>query len=354
MRLPSFVVPFCTGMHLMPRFLSLYAFFVFLKYIYIYSIIQKGVLCRWGVQMDSFIAGAAAGLVVDLTLYPIDTLKTRMQSRDGFRRAGGFAGVYRGLSAVVIGSIPSGAAFFVGYDVTKKFLVGKGGKKSTDGVVGPEKGWVFFSQITAAIVGETIASCVRVPIEMVKQQLQAGRHERLGSAIACITHGISPTAIKGELPARVKVSGVPNLFSGLPIMLLRELPFSVIQMSCYETLKSVLNTDNRPQFLPVCGAISGATAAFLTTPLDVLKTRIMLGQVGATSGEGCAQRLAVVKLAFRELLHEVPRATDRWGPLQRFFRGVVPRVMWISIGGSVFFTTYEIVHDYCRRHSAPQ
>lgn len=43
-----------------------------------------------------FQAGAIAGLSVDVALYPLDTLKTRLQSQHGFYKSGGFSGVYRG------------------------------------------------------------------------------------------------------------------------------------------------------------------------------------------------------------------------------------------------------------------
>jgi solute carrier family 25 S-adenosylmethionine transporter 26 len=68
-------------------------------------------------MIASIVSGACAGLAVDCvtlililcqTLYPIDTIKTRMQSRDGFLRSGGFKHVYRGIGPVVIASAPSG------------------------------------------------------------------------------------------------------------------------------------------------------------------------------------------------------------------------------------------------------
>ena len=52
------------------------------------------------------IAGAAAGVTVDISLYPIDTLKTRLQSPVGFWKSGGFKGVYNGISAAASGSAP--------------------------------------------------------------------------------------------------------------------------------------------------------------------------------------------------------------------------------------------------------
>lgn len=284
--------------------------------------------------MDSFVAGAAAGLVVDLALYPIDTIKTRLQSKDGFYPAGGFRGVYRGLGAVAAGSVPGGAAFFVAYDVTKRALMGGAEEKGA--------GRRAAAQAAAAVAGETSACLTRAPTEMVKQQLQAGHHRGVYSALVHITHRGCTDAAPQVAPKKICWRGIPYLFTGMPIMLLRELPFAVVQMSCYEGLKTWFSTRERPQYMPLCGALSGGTAAFVTTPLDVLKTRIMLGQVGRARNTPLSGTSAV-SAAFCELLREPSRPTDKWGPVQRFFRGGVPRVLWISIGGSVFFTTYEMV-----------
>lgn len=49
-----------------------------------------------------------AGLVVDVVLFPLDTLKTRLQAAQGFRKAGGFAGIYKGIGPQAIGSAPQG------------------------------------------------------------------------------------------------------------------------------------------------------------------------------------------------------------------------------------------------------
>lgn len=38
----------------------------------------------------------------------IDTIKTRFQSRAGFKASGGFRGIYSGLLSAVIGSAPNG------------------------------------------------------------------------------------------------------------------------------------------------------------------------------------------------------------------------------------------------------
>jgi len=49
-----------------------------------------------------------AGISVDLLFFPVDTLKTRLQSSQGFANAGGFKGMYKGIGSVALGSAPGG------------------------------------------------------------------------------------------------------------------------------------------------------------------------------------------------------------------------------------------------------
>lgn len=55
-----------------------------------------------------FKGGGVAGLVVDMVLFPLDTLKTRLQAVQGFRQAGGFKAIYKGIGTQAIGSAPQG------------------------------------------------------------------------------------------------------------------------------------------------------------------------------------------------------------------------------------------------------
>ena len=56
-------------------------------------------------------AGGIAGTAVDISLFPLDTIKTRLQSSLGFWKAGGFRGIYKGVSSAAIGSFPTGLYF---------------------------------------------------------------------------------------------------------------------------------------------------------------------------------------------------------------------------------------------------
>ena len=68
---------------------------------------------------DSMVAGALAGLAVDGALFPMDTLKTRLQSPAGFRASGGFANLYRGIGVCLMGSAPCSALFFSTFEAAE-------------------------------------------------------------------------------------------------------------------------------------------------------------------------------------------------------------------------------------------
>lgn len=67
-------------------------------------------------------SGGIAGLVVDVVLFPIDTIKTRLQSEKGLWRSGGFRGIYNGLGPAAAGSAPTGKRFEFFFLIFDKLL----------------------------------------------------------------------------------------------------------------------------------------------------------------------------------------------------------------------------------------
>ncbi|KAG6035160.1 hypothetical protein E4U41_006226, partial [Claviceps citrina] len=78
----------------------------------------------------ALLAGALAGTTVDITLFPLDTLKTRLQSSAGFFPSGGFSGTYRGIGSAVVGSAPGAAFFFTTYEATRGYLLSSSSSSS--------------------------------------------------------------------------------------------------------------------------------------------------------------------------------------------------------------------------------
>lgn len=77
----------------------------------------------------------------------------------------------------------------------------------------------------------------------------------------------------------------------------------------------------------VAGSVAGGLAAAVTTPLDVVKTRLM------TQSASDAGRYKGVVDALRRIAQEEGTAA--------LFSGIGPRVMWIALGGSIFFGAFE-------------
>ncbi len=73
----------------------------------------------------------------------------------------------------------------------------------------------------------------------------------------------------------------------------------------------------------------GAVSAFLTTPSDVVKTRLMLGH--DTKG---VRYVGTINTMARIAREEGARA---------LLSGAISRIIWISIGGVIFFGGYELV-----------
>ncbi|KAJ2084248.1 S-adenosylmethionine transporter [Coemansia sp. RSA 988] len=252
------------------------------------------------------VAGGFAGMAVDTALYPLDTIKTRLQARAGFIASGGFRGIYSGLSSAIIGSAPGAAMFFLTYEQIKAAFPTQPDSQP-------------LVHMFAASVGEVAACLVRVPTEVVKQRLQAGQHSSL-TAVLRQTHS---------------AEGLLGFYRGYLTQVVREIPFTCIQFPIYEYLKLCYARRQRRSILSweaaVCGSIAGGIAAAVTTPLDVVKTRVML----STKQKGLHQGLeysGIISTLSRIAREESPRA---------LFSGVVPRTVWISIGGFVFLGSYE-------------
>uniref|UniRef100_A0A803Y2Q8 Mitochondrial S-adenosylmethionine carrier protein n=1 Tax=Meleagris gallopavo TaxID=9103 RepID=A0A803Y2Q8_MELGA len=208
-------------------------------------------------------AGGIAGVFVDLILFPLDTVKTRLQSPQGFRKAGGFRGIYAGVPSTAIGSFPNAAAFFITYENVKSVL-----HHDSTSYLTP------VTHMVAASFGEVVACLIRVPSEVVKQRAQ-----------------VSPSAGTFRILSHTLYhEGIQGLYRGYKSTVLREIPFSLVQFPLWEFLKDLWSwkqghvVDSWQS--AVCGAFAGGFAAAVTTPLDVAKTRIMLAKAGSTTASG--------------------------------------------------------------------
>ncbi|CAM9903571.1 unnamed protein product, partial [Heterosigma akashiwo] len=248
-----------------------------------------------------------AGTSVDVALFPIDTIKTRLQSAQGFFKAGGFKGIYNGISAAAAGSAPGGAMFFMGYEYAKDL--------GENTVGGPDSIYAPLVHMTAASFGETVACLIRVPTENCKQKMQMGQFQSFKEAITTIS----------------RTKGVSGFFTGYLTTVMREVPFSFIQFPLYEAMKAAwarrLGREGVEAWQAACcGSAAGGVAA-ARPPRPAASSRCALHHDNDPSPN--AGMLGTMADIYRK------------EGMAKLFSGITPRVSFICIGGFVFFGAYE-------------
>lgn len=132
----------------------------------------------------------------------------------------------------------------------------------------------------------------------------------------------------------VRNLGLVGLYKGASACLLRDVPFSAIYFPTYSHLKRDMFGEGPNKKLGIlqlltAGAIAGMPAAYLTTPCDVIKTRL---QVEARKGE----------TAYTSLRHCARTIWQEEG-FRAFFKGGPARILRSSPQFGVTLATYELL-----------
>lgn len=232
-------------------------------------------------SIHSFVLGSVAGMIGATIVYPIDMVKTRMQNQKGnslytsyldcFKkivRNEGLLGMYSGLLPQIVGVAPEKAIKLTLNDLVRAY----GLKQSKNNEISPT--WEIIAGSTAGFCQVIVTN----PLEISKIRMQIqGEQAKFYKEQGKIFHPKSVFEIVREL-------GLRGLYRGAPACLLRDVPFSSIYFPSYAHIKkNIFGLDpgkpgKRSSLeaweLLVAGAVAGMPAAFLTTPCDVVKTRI--------------------------------------------------------------------------------
>lgn len=215
------------------------------------------------------VAGAAAGIMEHCTMYPVDAVKTRMQSvssncpernltsplrgivqiwqREGFSR------LIRGVQAVAFGAVPAHALYFTVYEKLKFAMIADDHAVST---MLPD----FMKHGIAGVAATVAHDAVMNPAEVVKQRMQ----------MFCCPYNSTLECARCVL----KSEGMGAFYRSYKVQLLMNIPFHVTHFMVYEATQGHLNPKKRydPLSHLVSGGVAGGIAAAITTPLDVCKT----------------------------------------------------------------------------------
>lgn len=190
-------------------------------------------------------------------------------------------------------------------------------------------------------------SCaILTPAEVIKQNAQMVNRDSMGRKV-------SPTAFVFN-QFRKQPS---KLFRGYTALAARNLPFTAMQFPVFEKLKEYFlarrkaSNGNKPVdsiferaiITAVSGGLAGMGAAWITTPIDVVKTRIMLaaGKEPTPEAKAAQDWLTHGAGGSRKSGFEVAKDVLKQEGIQGLFRGAALRAAWTAVGAGLYLGCYE-------------
>ncbi|CAI4212337.1 unnamed protein product [Parascedosporium putredinis] len=255
-----------------------------------------------GTNREILLAGAAAAFTVDLLVYPLDTIKTRVQCGDYITkdassvaktsRTVALRGLYQGVGSVILATLPAG-----NWGV---FTVYEGGK-SVLGSHRPRFVPEAAAHSLASGIAELASCLILTPAEVIKQNAQMLNQSSGSSAPR------RSASIEAFRMLRSSEQGAARrLWSGYTALAARNLPFTVLQFPIFEGLRAEIikrrgagrgsEADRGLWEVGLVNGLSAATAgsiaATATTPTDVVKTRMMVlgGGEDKSGGKGATTK----------------------------------------------------------------
>ncbi|KAJ8760288.1 hypothetical protein K2173_011700 [Erythroxylum novogranatense] len=261
-----------------------------------------------GSVLRSALAGGLSCALSCALMHPVDTIKTRVQAStltfpEIISRLPqiGVRALYRGSIPAIWGQFTSHGLRTGIFEASKLLLIN----------VAPTLPEIQVQSV-ASFCSTFLGTAIRIPCEVLKQRLQAGMFNNVGVAIL----------------GTWNEDGIKGFFRGTGATLFREVPFYVAGMGLYAESKKVaqqlLTRDLEPWETILVGALSGGLAAVVTTPFDVMKTRMMTAR-----GRSMPMTMVAISIFRNE------------GPLG-LFKGAVPRFFWIAPLGAMNFAGYEL------------
>ncbi|EFJ31048.1 hypothetical protein SELMODRAFT_169433 [Selaginella moellendorffii] len=297
------------------------------------------------------LAGSLAGIVEHVAMFPVDTLKTRIQmitspcggsgataaatvgssstisrSLVSLLKHEGPLGLYRGVGAMVLGAGPSHAVYFAAYEECKR-------RFEVDG--GGGGGYHPIAHMSAGACATIASDAVSTPMDVVKQRLQLKN---------------SPYAGLGDCVRKIARSeGLRGFYASYRTTVVMNVPFTGVHFATYEAAKKALGelqgggggvggmSEEHLVTHVVAGGSAGALASAVTTPLDVVKTRL---QCQGVCGAERFSSSSVLEVARTIASHEGVGA---------LFKGMMPRILFHTPAAAISWATYEAGKSFLQR-----
>mmetsp|Transcript_793 Transcript_793/g.1029 ORF Transcript_793/g.1029 Transcript_793/m.1029 type:complete len:192 (+) Transcript_793:218-793(+) len=169
------------------------------------------------------------------------------------------------------------------------------------------------------------SSFILVPGEVIKTRLQTGMIKSMAEGVSSI----------------LRTEGIMGLFAGYYATLIRDLPYTILELGIYENIKTLIRRHNLHQKNPsqqsgvgsisqseelLAAAVTGGFVALVTTPLDLVKTKLMMQ---STSGGAYTGFLDALRSIYGS------------GGMPALFVGSLARVTWLLPFTTIYLGVYE-------------
>ena len=302
-------------------------------------------------NFESLASGAVGGVSLVLVGHPLDLLKVRLQTSSPIQFASqhpqqpqqptkssmmrifsslikreGIIGIYRGVTAPLIGVAPIFAISIWGFDTGKSLASRFLNLPQSDALVVACGG--AFSALPTSIL--------QVPGDRIKLRLQVSDSRKHANPFQ-ETRKIWQ---EGRLIYN-RFGGFRSLYRGYLVTLAREIPGSAIYFSNYYSMRNLLtkyfekrdfsvDTSTALSIL-ISGGVAGTLNGLITLPIDTIKSRFQ----------------AAPLTEFRSARHVAIDLLSKEGPFS-FFRGLGPVLLRAFPANAACFSGIELVRYLCK------
>uniref|UniRef100_A0A6P7GMB4 Citrate transport protein n=1 Tax=Diabrotica virgifera virgifera TaxID=50390 RepID=A0A6P7GMB4_DIAVI len=282
---------------------------------------------KGNIGFKGIIAGGITGGIEICITFPTEYVKTQLQlDEKGDRKKYdgivdcvkktvkryGFFGLYRGLSVLLLGSVPKSAVRFGAFETFKNRI------KKPDGTLSP-----VGRMLCGLGAGVSEAILVVTPMETIKVKFindQRSAEPRFKGLI----RGVA-TIIKEE--------GLGGTYKGMTATVLRQGTNQATRFFIMETFKDYYRGGDINVIIPkpiigIFGAFAGLCSVYVNNPVDVVKTRMQ--------GLEAKMYKNTWDCAVRVFTNEGPRA---------FYKGVVPRLGRVCLDVAITFMIYDSIQE---------
>lgn len=219
--------------------------------------------------------------------------------------------MFQGLGVTLVFSVPASAVYLSTYDAAKQKCIAMGYNPHS-----------IYVHSAAAVAAEGLSSVLFTPMEVMKQKLQVYEVR------------ISTAQIASQVYQK---HGLGGFYRGYWLTQGVFVPYTITYFVSYEKLKKLVSDKREPnetstnasnlsfwKYL-LCSSTSALLAAAISTPLDVIKTRVQI--------KSNQPALSVATELFKE------------NGIRSFTKGMGARIAWAAPSMTICVTIFELLKD---------